>query len=467
MWLKSYCITFNLPAIILLLTITVPLKSQDITVPSSPEDILLAAAFKGDTAVLRMALVSGADPGIYSSAGITPLGYAVLNGHQAAVKMLFIYGADPNMSSWFGETPLIMAIKNGDLPMAELLIMAGASVNKTDANGATPLHYAALFGHYYETDLLIYYDTVNDFKALDGTTPLMAAVMSGSYDIADILIQYGANVNSTDDYGYAPLLLAAQNGDTLIAELLLLSGADLYKTASDGYNAASIAIRDGHPHFLKYILSSGNLWAETEGANLWLVADQYRRKDILSLLSGTSIPRPDPGSYVNISAGLSWTQTMHQGFAGLELKSRRNITGTGFTAGIYLKPLPTRIIIEGDDGIYYQYRDTRSVVYAGGFREFLLRRNSSGSFWLLGATAKAGYKFGNSYPGSDLKPEAGFTFIPGLSLQLEYSYVTYSLAVEYMNTEVYRSWPVWLKAGVAFNYSPENVRSKGKSIKWY
>lgn len=470
MWKRSTPILFTVQALVLLAAISFCAGAQQnwqADETTTPELVLLVAAANGDTAVLRTVLASGVDPEIFSSAGITPLAYAVSNRQTAAAKMLLDSGADPDNTTYFGQTPLILAIKNGDLPMAELLIRAGASVSKPDANGASPLHYAALFGLYYEADMLIYYEAIADLKSLDGTTPLMAAVMSGSYDIADILIRNGANVNSTDDIGYTPLLLAAQNGDTLTAELLILSGADIYKAASDGHNAASIAIRDGHTEFLEYIFSKGRLWTETQSVNLWNVADQYRRKEMLTLLTETKIPRPPSSSFNSISAELAWVQTTRQSFASVTLKSRRNISGTGISAGFWHKPFPSRIIIEGEDDILYQYRDRRSVIHAGVFKEFTLGRTASGMLWITSLTARAGYRFGNTYPGTDLKPESGMIFIPSVALQLETPFLTWSVAAEYMKTEVYRSGPVWVKTGVAFNYYPVNVKSKGKSIRWY
>ena len=385
--------------------------------------------------------------------------------------MLLDLGADPNIPTFRGETPLHAAIKIQNLQIAELLIRNGADLNIEDVNGATPLHYAALYGYYYETDMLLYYEADIETRAKDGTTPLMAAVMSGSFDIADILLKEGANVNHTDPGGFSPLLLAAQNGDTIMSELLLLYGASLYSVTKDGYNAAAIAIREGYNNYFEYLFSKGNLWSGPEAVNLWRVTEFYRRNEMVPLLQKYKIQREKTEVLSNISAGISFLTTNHQSFAGVSLGTRKDIKGLGVIAGLDFKPVDSRIIIKSDDGTgisqLTQYIDRRSVAYAGAFKEVVVFEKNPRARLLLTMSGKAAYIFGNKYPGSDLKPEHKAAFVPAISLSYEIMSYDFSIAAEYMRTEVYNSGPIWLRAGFKYNYYIGNLKTKGKSIKWY
>jgi ankyrin repeat protein len=434
---------------------------------NDPDYLLLVSASIGDTARIVSLLKDGADIDAQTLEGATPLMLAVQYRQAPAVKLLIEAGADPDISTYFRVTPLIAAIRDQNLEIAEMLIRAGANIDARDINGATALHYAALFGFYYEADMLIYYEALNDLKATDGTTPLMAAVMSGSFDIADILIRNGSNVNSTDNKGYTPLLLAAQNGDTLVMELLLMSGADLYAVASDRYNATAIAVRDANIWLFSYLFRKGTLWRQETGAvNMWLVAEQYRRKEFLTILREYGVPNHGNHHINSVSAELSALVSRHQLFTGVAVKSRRDISGLGAIAGVDFKPFKSRIILKQSNDEYLQYIDRRYVAYAGIFKDMIISDKTGINSWVLTFTGKAAYKFGNIYPGSNLKPEHKLAFIPSVSLSFEIPSFTFSVATDFMKSEVYKSGPLWFRAGISYNYYPEKVKSRGKVIRW-
>lgn len=436
-----------------------------------PEYVLLVAASQGDTNLIRRLITAGVEPDTKSDIGATPIYYAVTNQFHHAVLVLLELGVDPDIPTFRGETPLHAAIKIQNLQIAELLIRNGADMNIEDVNGATPLHYAALYGYYYETDMLLYYEADIETRAIDGTTPLMAAVMSGSFDIADILLKAGANVNSTDQGGFSPILLAAQNGDTIMTELLLLYGADLYSITKDGYNAAAIAIREGRPDYFEYLFSKGNLWSGPEAVNLWRVTEFYRRNEMVPLLQKYQVQREKTAVLNNVSAGISFLTTNHQSFAGVSLGTRKDIKGLGVITGLDFKPFDNRILIMDDDGSgidqLTQYVDRRNVAYAGIFKEVVVLETNPKARLLLTLTGKAAYVFGNKYPGTVLRPDHKLTFVPAVSLSYEIMGYDISIAAEYMRTEVYKSGPIWIRAGFKYNYYIGNVKTKGKSIKWY
>jgi ankyrin repeat protein len=430
------------------------------------DQLLLLASSAGDTLAISILLKEGAMVNVRTDYGTTPLTFAVANNRQAAVELLLKMGADPNIIDYYGENVLNIAVKNQSIPIAELLIKSGADINIKDSNGATPLHYAALYGFYYEADMLLYYEADFEIKAKDGTTPLMAAVMSGSYDIADILIQSGANVNTSDRIGYTPLLIAAQNGDTLTMELLLRSGSSLYAAGNDGFNAAGIAIRDNHPKALRYLLRYDSLWSSQEAVNLWRIAGKYQNREVIPILTEFRITKPGRNGFDEVMAGISLYSTSHQSMPGFQIRIKETMNGLGLIAGVDLKPWGMRILIKEDDYNFTQYIDRRTLVWAGGFKEYRIPGPSAPVLWHVSVSGKGGYKFGNKYPGSDVQPEHGLVFIPGLSLSAEANSINISASLEYLRTEVYKSGPVWLRISLSYNYSTNNIRSAGKFIRW-
>ncbi len=428
---------------------------------------LLVAASKGDTGTIRSLVTAGAyiDTQTFGE-GNSALIYAILNEHDMALIMLLYLGANPDLSNYYGESPLHVAIKEQKLSAAEILIKSDANINIQDFNGATPLHYAALYGFFYEADMLLYYDAFMDAKSDDGTTPLMAAVMAGSFDIADILIQNRADVNSTDKLGYTPLLIAAQNGDTAMIELLLLSGADLYAKAKDNFNAAGIAVRDDHPDALKYLFSKGNQWAAVEATSLWNIAEKYSRKDFISIFREYNFPKPEGNLVDEIMPAVSFYSTRHQAMTGVSLRIKESMTGLGILGGLDFKPWDSRILIKEDEDNFSQYIDRRSVAWAGIFKEFNFKQSSGNSPWHTSLTAKLGWQYGNKYPGSTLKPEEGLVFVPAAAISYEAKSFNFSVSVEYMKTEVYKSGPVWIRLGFGYSYYVTKTQSKGKYIKW-
>ncbi len=94
---------------------------------------LLAAAFNGDIASVKMLLKSGEniderDP----KYGSTPLIYAAQAGHTDVVKLLLDNGADINAKTKLGQTALIQASLAGDADIVKLLLDRGAKLDAED-----------------------------------------------------------------------------------------------------------------------------------------------------------------------------------------------------------------------------------------------------------------------------------------------------------------------------------------------
>ncbi len=141
-----------------------------------------AAAFAGQTEVVRALLADGADPNQAAAGGLawTPLHEAAYGGHTETVVALLAGGADPNARDEHGRTPLHALASTGFVDTAGALISHGADVNAADAEGRTPLHWAAAFGQAELTAALLRHGARPNARDHAGLTPLHAAALEPS-----------------------------------------------------------------------------------------------------------------------------------------------------------------------------------------------------------------------------------------------------------------------------------------------
>ena len=89
----------------------------------------------------------GADIKAVSSAGFTPLLFAVIKGDALSVKTLVRAGADPNTVTPSGSRLLLVALARNNTAAALTLLENGALMTAVDRAGNSPLHIAAQQGN--------------------------------------------------------------------------------------------------------------------------------------------------------------------------------------------------------------------------------------------------------------------------------------------------------------------------------
>ncbi|KAF4996373.1 hypothetical protein FGRMN_4533 [Fusarium graminum] len=113
------------------------------TPPQDPGDLLLDAAWNGDTEACSKALRI-APPSTRDHQGLTPLHLAAERDHLAIAMLLLDLGAPINARANSGRTPLHLAARYSSAALVEYLVDDGhADVNARTTDGRTPLHYAA------------------------------------------------------------------------------------------------------------------------------------------------------------------------------------------------------------------------------------------------------------------------------------------------------------------------------------
>lgn len=429
---------------------------------------LMIASAKGYTKEIERWLKQGANVNAATPEGVTPLMFAVANNQEESVRLLLENDADTEKAANDSKTPLLVAVDNGNTRIAEILIREGADIDYADRNGATALHYASINGDFYMADLLLYYFAAPDIKSRDGTTPLMAAILAEHADIADLLIQNGANMEARDTNGFTPLMIAAQNGDTLLMNLLVRKGVDINAANRYNHDALAISITVNSAEAVELLIRSGaGRERARNSVNPYKVAGAYRRKEIINILDDNNISGKYNFGADQLSLSISSKFTGNDIFTGIGLLLKEPYLNGGIIAGCDTKMWYTRILIQEDENIYYQYQDKRSIVYAGIFRDFSLtdrqfRGNYSVSVSLLASKALA-----NKFRGTNITADTKFRVIPAVTLQWTRGPVGLLMGGEYMNTGFYKIGPLWGRAGLSYSFFFNSERAPGKTIRWH
>jgi ankyrin repeat protein len=429
----------------------------------------MIAASKGYGSEIKRLIDRGAHINAETIEGATPMVFAVTNNRIYSVMTLLDYDPDLNITTKDHETPLLIAIKNNYFDISELLIRAGADISKYDNYEATPLHHAALNGYFDIVDLLIYYEASLDSRSAEGTTPLLAAIWAGYTDVADLLIQNGADLEVSDNDGFTPFLLSSFYGDTLMMDILYKKGADIYATNNAKHNALTLTILTGNTYASEFLLKIGNKWGApgNDALNPYTVAAKYQRKDLITMLKNNNVPGQLKYEIDQVALTASTRFFVHDIYTGISLSFKEPYLNAGFTLGCDMKLWYTRVLMKNSDQLFYQYMDKGAVAYAGVFKDFPLTDYINRFNYSLSASLMAGYSFGNKLKGTSITVEDKFKVIPAISLKMTKLNFSFNLGLEYVNTDFYHNGPVWIRAGISYNYFFDNVRTKIKPIKWY
>lgn len=426
---------------------------------------LLVAASLGYPTQIESLIKRGADIETETSDGATPLVLAVSNNKLGAVNVLLTHNPVIDKVTRAYETPLMIAAKFDYELIAEKLIRAGANVNYQDLKSATPLHYTALYGYMVLTDLLLYYDAKIDVPAIDGSTPLHGAVAAGNNSVVDLLIQRGADIEAKDNQGLTPFLTAAFYGDTILMDLLQKNGANIQATDNKGYDALSLAVLGGQKDAIPYLLNLGK-W-DNQKVDPYMVAVKYNRKDLIKVLADNNVTGKIKYRIDQAAVSLSGRFSAHDIYTGVSLSFREPTLNLGFTGGIDTKLWATRVLYKATERQFYQFWDKGSLIYAGAFKDFKIREYPDMSQMYFTTSLSAGYAFGNNLKGSTMSTDKGFRLIPAAGFRLTKMNITLNLDVEYIKSKFYHTGPVWLRAGISYNYYFDDIRTRVKPIRWY
>ncbi|KAJ3029163.1 hypothetical protein HDV00_009709 [Rhizophlyctis rosea] len=208
------------------------------------EELLAAAAERGDSDLLTILIQSGID--VHADEEL-PLKAATCDGHLQTVKLLVEAGADIHVAH---DLPLDNAIFHDQINIAQYLLSVGADVRASDQQrGGSIVRLAVDNGNREMVQLLL--EAGADVDAGDGEA-IYTACEGGHFDMVKLMIAHGADLNAVRD---GPLQPAAGGGNADIVKFLWDLGV-----RTEAVGAMIRAVREGHGDVVKFLLGVGETY---------------------------------------------------------------------------------------------------------------------------------------------------------------------------------------------------------------
>jgi len=362
-------------------------QSQDLTEPADTSYFkagddswnLVESVIQNHPSNLLMLLKRGADPNSRADGGMTALMFATEMGDSLLVRLLVLNGADLELTYVEGTTPLLVAVLNQHFELVHFLLQKGANPNHQDDVKGSALLYAAAINDYQVADLLLFYGASDTLTDREGNTPLMTAVFFGNLATADVLLQNGINPDLPDKELNSPLMIAAQQGNREMIHLLLEYEADTEKVNKRNYTPLAHAIGFKQDSAAMVLIDSGANVNHmiTAKQNLYDLALKRNQKIVLGKLKEKgAVPtrQPDFSEFQ-----LAWGNSFRDNEYIMQVRVSWLDDKFGFyvETGVDFRPTPRKVQVQIEDYLIHQYRETKWVWTHGGGKNFKLVRDKS------------------------------------------------------------------------------------------
>ena len=378
---------------------------------------LVESVIRDRPANVLFLLKRGADPDAAAEGGMTALMYAAEKGDTLLLKILVLNGANIELSRVEETTPLMVAVLNQQFGAAHILLKKGANPNHRDRYGGSSLIYAAGLNDYSMADLLLFFGASDSLKDKAGNDAMMTAVCMGHLACADVLLQDGMEPDSRDKKLNTPLMIAAQHGNMEMITLLLEYGAGKELLNKSNYTPLTHAIRAGEAKAARVLVDSGANVHHIirKNQNLYDLAVQQKEEDIIKLLKAKGASpsaRPDFSEF-DLAWGNSFGRDEHMMQARIWWQDRK----FGFFAesGYDIRIITRTRQVEINDTLIHQYRESRSAWTSGVGKYFTLASDPSGIEYGFYGGIYGMVSF-PKYRGFAEGPPAEFNLIPSAGL---------------------------------------------------
>jgi ankyrin repeat protein len=195
-----------------------------------PDQMLIAAAERGDLAEVERLLAAGAGVAARDGRGRTALLAATHGDHPAVAARLIAAGADVNARDAMQDSPFLYAGAEGRLEILRLTLASGADLASVNRYGGTALIPAAHHGHVEVVRELLRTEIDIDHVNRLGWTALLEAVILGDGGprhavIVQLLVDAGARLDLGDRDGVTPLAHARRMDQAQVVRILTEAGA--------------------------------------------------------------------------------------------------------------------------------------------------------------------------------------------------------------------------------------------------
>jgi ankyrin repeat protein len=210
---------------------------------------LHTAAGLGDVAEVARLLAAGVPvdrrhPGFTGLP--TPLIAASFRGHTAVVFALLTAGASVTATNIQQRTALHLAADQNHADVVALLCQSGAPIGAVDHVQHTALHVAAWQDHLASVRALLRAGAPLATRDINGDTALAIAATEPVPEVIRALLAAGADLEDPNDHGQPPLMRAAMAGQPGNVALLLAAGADRSRRDRNRRTALDWARAEGH-----------------------------------------------------------------------------------------------------------------------------------------------------------------------------------------------------------------------------
>jgi hypothetical protein len=381
------------------------------------------------------------------------------------MELLIRLGADPDKKPSNGLTALITAIRNRQVDLAELLIRNGASVDLADNDKMTPLMHAIVADTFYLPDMLLYYNAEIEPVRRDGADALMLASGMGRFEIAEKLIELGAEVNNADKSGRSPLHYAASSGHLDILELLISEGASLEARTTSGMSPLSVAVAKNNFVAARLLIGSGaNVNSRISNSLNPLALAEENGHDSLSAMLRNNGARVILWPWFNqVTFGGRYAFNADDMLVAINLGLSDKKYNLWTSLGYEFRPKSIRILEPAMGDNYYQYWETRQLIYFSLDKAFLFPKKN--------VTTKGGFVAGfqesmtfGSYRGSNQGPEPQLLFSPHAGVVFQYKYLRMRLNYEYMDLHLSEQSKNWYSFSMDLLINRKKGRVKYNSV---
>jgi len=381
---------------------------------------LVESVLRNQPSNVLFLLKRGADPDAYAEGGMTALMYAAEKGDTLLIKLLVLNGANTELTRVEETTPLMVAVLNQQFEAAHILLKKGANPDHRDHYGATSLIYAAAVNDYAVADLLLFFGAEDSMRDKSGNDAMMTAVCMGHLECADVLLQNGVEPDSRDKNLNTPLMVASQHGNLELIRLLLDYEAGKELANKSNYTPLAHAIKTGETKAAKILVDSGanvhHLIQKKQ--NLLDLANQQNEKEISKLLKAkgaTTSPRPDFSEF-----GFGWGNSFGKDEYMMQARVWWQDQKYGFFAetGYDIRIINQTRQVEINDTLIHQYRESRSAWTSGLGKYFTLATDPMGTDYGF-YTGLYGMLSFPKYRGIADRPPAEFNLIPSAGLYLK------------------------------------------------
>ncbi len=436
-------------------------------ISGDPDFNLLVAADKGRLDDVKSFIRKGADINTTTFDGVTPLMYAAQKGHHEVAEYLIEQGAKLEMEPQDGLTALLGATVFNQIEIAELLIRKGADINKGDASGVTPLMYAAGYGYFVMADMLLYYDAALETEDKNGNTALMHAVYAGNSSIALLLLQNGAKPDHADHKGNTPLLIATQQNFDDIVSILLDFNADVNLSNNSGVNPLAQAVRNNNIIITKQLLRKGAdvntriTYAETP----YTIAKSNHNDSIKELLLEHGAKKNMYPSINEWQLGAQTSFSADDFYLGLNLRFYERKYKFNLTADWLIRPFRTRVLVEEESALFYQFWELRNIFMAGLEKPFFLFSPEFDREIFLSVGASGAFAFVD-YKGYIQDPDPRLSLVPSLGIISQRSRTSTKFNYAYMDLDLEGFSPHFFNLQFNIRFDLEQSKFKRKQVNW-